>query len=63
MAKSFKSREKLVGQAPGTLTFIGNKKMERPRFKLMSYNEKEIIEDEQTDVKKLLFNLKDDHVN
>lgn len=63
MARFFKSREKIIGQAPGTLTFIGHKKMEKPRFRLMSYNEEEIIEDEQTDVKKLLGNLKDDHVN
>ena len=63
MARFFKSREKLIGQAPGTLTFIGHKKMEKPRFRLMSYNEEEIIEDERDDVISLLAGMKNDHVN
>lgn len=63
MARFLKSREKIVGQAPGTLTFIGRQKMEKPRFRLMSYNEKNIVEEETTDIKELLSKLKDDNVN
>lgn len=63
MARFLKSREKLVGQAPGTLTFIGRKKMEKTRLRLICYNNNEVIEEEATDIDALLKQLKDDHVN
>ena len=39
MARFLKNRSKKIGKAPGTLTFIGRKKMDYPRFRLISYNE------------------------
>lgn len=63
MARFLKNRDKLVGQAPGTLTFIGQKKMEKSRFRLMTYNEREIDEYETASVQSLLSNLKTDRVN
>lgn len=63
MARFFKSREKLVGQAPGTLTFIGRKQMEQPRFRLMTYNENKIDEYETTNIASLLEHLENDRVN
>lgn len=63
MARFFKSREKLVGKAPGTLTFIGRKKMEKPRFRLMCYNELSFSEYEAIELKGVLSEIKQDHIN
>ena len=63
MARFLKSRANIVGQAPGTLTFIGRKKMDKPRFRLMSYNETNIVEHEPSNVKGLLSHLEKDLIN
>lgn len=46
MARFIKNRSNTIGKAPGTLTFIGHKKMEHPRFRLISYNETRYTEEE-----------------
>jgi magnesium transporter len=38
MARFLKNRQNTLGKSPGTLTFIGRKKMEQPRFRLISYS-------------------------
>lgn len=44
MARFIKNRSTTIGKAPGTLTFIGHKKMEQPRFRLISFNENSFAE-------------------
>lgn len=39
MARFIKNQSKKIGKSPGTLTFIGRKKMEQPRFRVISYNQ------------------------
>jgi len=63
MARFLKSRAKLVGQAPGTLTFIGRKKMEQPLLRLMCYNKTNFVEHESDSVKEILSFMEKDHVN
>jgi magnesium transporter len=46
MARFIKNRLNTIGKAPGTLTFIGRKKMDHPRFRLISYNENSFFESE-----------------
>ena len=44
MARFFKDRKDLKGQAPGSLVFVGNKKMESPHITLMDYDETKLSE-------------------
>ena len=44
MARFFKSRETIIGNAPGTLTFIGSKIMGKTRIRLISYSEHDFFE-------------------
>jgi magnesium transporter len=63
MARFFKSRKKLIGQAPGELTFIGQKLMEKPRFRLISYNKENIGETETENTSDLLSAMAPGHIN
>lgn len=63
MARFLKSRAKLIGQSPGTLTFIGRKKMDQPRLRLIIYNNNNFEEHENEQLDELLTHLKKDHVN
>ncbi|MDA3928955.1 MAG: magnesium/cobalt transporter CorA [Prolixibacteraceae bacterium] len=63
MARFLKSRKNLVGQAPGAMTFIGRKKMEKPRFRIMSYDEKNFREKETVDAASMLTHLQKNAVN
>ncbi|MFA9388292.1 MAG: magnesium/cobalt transporter CorA [Prolixibacteraceae bacterium] len=63
MARFLKSREKIVGQAPGTMTFIGRQKMAKTRFRLMTYNEGEIEVFEEENAKDLFAHFKPENVN
>jgi magnesium transporter len=63
MARFLKNRAKLIGQSPGTLTFIGRKKMEQTRLRLICYNKTNLEEFESTDLKELYSQIKKDHVN
>lgn len=42
MARFLKNRSNLIGKAPGTVVFIGKKKMEQARFRLIQYNKQSI---------------------
>jgi len=63
MARFLKNRRSLVGKAPGTITFIGRQKMDKPRLRLITYNETELDEHESTDVKGLLPHIKKDRIS
>jgi magnesium transporter len=39
MARYFKKREELLGEAPGSLIFVGTQKIENPMIDLIKYNE------------------------
>ena len=46
MARFFKKREETKGQSPGALIFIGNKKMENIRLRVIDYDQAQLKEDE-----------------
>jgi magnesium transporter len=63
MARFLKNRQTIVGQAPGTMTFIGRQKMVKPRFRIMVFNEIDFEEYETDNATSLLIHMKEDHVN
>lgn len=63
MARFIKNRKALIDKGPGNVTFIGSKKMEKPRFRLISYNATEIAEHEAGNVKELVSKMADGCVN
>jgi len=50
MARFFKKREEIKGLAPGSLVFIGNKKVENVRLRVIDYDEAQLKEDELKDI-------------
>lgn len=46
MARFLKKRNKSHGEAPGSLIFIGNQKMEKSRIRIIHYNKENLIEKE-----------------
>ena len=46
MARFFKKREEIKGLSPGSLVFIGNKKVENIRLRVIDYDEARLKEDE-----------------
>ncbi len=50
MARYFKKRHQALGQVPGSLIFIGEKKMDVSRIRLIQYNQDELIENELSSV-------------
>ena len=46
MARFFKKREEIKGLSPGSLVFIGNKKVENIRLRVIDYDESKLKEDE-----------------
>lgn len=46
MARFLKSRKKSHGEAPGSLIFIGNQKMEKSRIRVIQYNKENLVEKE-----------------
>jgi magnesium transporter len=63
MARFIKNRLNTIGKAPGTLTFIGRKKMDHSLFRLISYNEKIFTEGEYASFDELIKNLDDKQIN
>lgn len=51
MKRFLKNRSQTVGNPPGTLVFIGNRKLEKPRIRVISYNKDELIEKEAASIK------------
>ncbi|MDA3816276.1 MAG: magnesium/cobalt transporter CorA [Prolixibacteraceae bacterium] len=62
MARFIKNRKVLVDKGPGMVTFIGNQKMDRPRFRLISYNQTEGVEHEADNVNELVSKMSDKHI-
>lgn len=50
MARFFKKREKIKGLSPGSLIFIGNKKVENVRIRVIDYDRVQLKEDELIDI-------------
>lgn len=63
MARFLKDRIKTKGQAPGTLVFIGNQKMEAPLIQIMQYNAEYIEEHENISIEEAFENIKSSGVN
>jgi magnesium transporter len=62
MARFLKNRSKLIGKAPGTIVFIGNKKMEHVRFRLIQYNETSFDEYESESLEEIFAKINDSYV-
>lgn len=52
MARFFKKREENKGLGPGSLVFIGNKKVDNLRIRVIDYDKTKLTEDELKDIKK-----------
>jgi magnesium transporter len=63
MARFLKNRTNKIGKAPGTLTFIGRKKMEKPRFRMISYSPEIFREDEFSSLDELLVQIDERLIN
>jgi magnesium transporter len=63
MARFLKSREKAKGAAPGSLIFIGNKKMDSTKIRLFKYSEEEFSEKEFGDIEKALNAIDNKQIN
>jgi len=63
MARFLKNRTNTIGKAPGTLTFIGRRKMDNPRFRLISYNSEVFIEKEFSAFDPLLNEISGNNIN
>ena len=50
MARFFKKREEIKGLSPGSLVFIGNKKVENIRIRVIDYDGNQLKEDELKDI-------------
>ena len=50
MARFFKKREEIKGLSPGSLVFIGNKKVENVRIRVIDYDGTQLKEDELKDI-------------
>ena len=50
MARFFKKREEIKGLSPGSLVFIGNKKVENIRIRVIDYDGAQLKEDELKDI-------------
>ncbi len=50
MARFFKKREEIKGLSPGSLIFIGNKKVENVRIRVIDYDGAQLKEDELKDI-------------
>ncbi|MBN2522961.1 MAG: magnesium/cobalt transporter CorA [Bacteroidales bacterium] len=53
MSRFIKDRTSKKGLAPGSLVFVGNRKMESPQISLMDYDEKNLTESVVTDLEQL----------
>ncbi len=63
MARFIKDRTSARGQAPGSLIFIGNKKMEAPLVQMMQYNSNDLNETESITIEQALNKINPDCVN
>lgn len=63
MARFLKDRIKAKGQAPGSLIFIGNRKMDNPIIQIMQYDSRNLAEKELGSVDEIFSEMKPGHVN
>lgn len=63
MARFLKNRQHLVDKAPGTITFVGRKKMENTRFRMISFDKSSLDEYETAGFDELFQNMHPGRVN
>ncbi len=63
MARFFKNREKILGQSPGEMIFVGQQKMDKTRIRLISYQKDSFWETEPENMHQLSLLLKSDRIN
>lgn len=63
MARFFKKRTENRGQAPGSIIFIGKKKINKPLIRMIQYNSKSLNEFELSVDEEMIKNLNKDKVN
>jgi magnesium transporter len=63
MARFLKNRTDTIGKAPGTLTFIGQRKMEKTIFRLISYSPDQFNEYECSTLDELLHRIDKNLIN
>ena len=57
-----KSRSNTIGQPPGSLVFIGSKKLDRSRIRVISYNNNNLVEKEVSTIEESLSFISPDRV-
>jgi len=62
MARFLKNRRKSHGEAPGSLIFIGNQKMERARIRVIQYNKLNLVEKELDKIEDAISFIKKDYI-
>lgn len=63
MARFLKSRKEVKGAPPGSLIFMGRKRMEAPRIRLIQYDDHNLFEEEFPSIQTALAHLDKDKVN
>lgn len=63
MARFLKNRKVLIDKSPGDLHFVGRQKMEKPRYRLITYNNQTIEETESKQIDEILSQVKPDYMN
>ena len=62
MARFLKNRKKSHGEAPGSLIFIGNQKMEKSRIRVIQYNKENLVEKELDKIEEAGAYVKKDYI-
>ncbi len=63
MARFIKNRKSAKGQAPGSLIFIGNQKMDNPVIHLTQYDSNTLFEEDQSSISEAFLKIKPGFVN
>lgn len=63
MARFFKKRDEAHGEAPGSMVFIGKKKIENPRIRLIQYDDDNLSEHEPKSLEELVSLIDNNMVN
>lgn len=62
MARFLQNRKKTIGEAPGSLIFIGREKAGKPHIRMMDYNETHLEERELTNISDCVPYIKNDKI-
>lgn len=62
MTRFIRNRSNTIGKPPGSLIFIGNKKLEQTRIRIISYNTDELLEKEVKTIAESFESIDDNHI-